>query len=123
VGERVLEGVLEIGEELRLVHELGRLQARQAAPQLVLGVLRGLEQQGPRQILADDRRDLEEALVFGRQAVDARGQDRLDGRRDLDRPGVLAEAVRTALPDEHLHLDEGPDALLQKERVALRAAR
>ena len=37
VGERVLERVLQVGEQARLVQELGRLQARQALAQRVLG--------------------------------------------------------------------------------------
>ena len=37
VGQRVLEGVLEVGEQARLVEELGGLQVGEAAAQLVLG--------------------------------------------------------------------------------------
>jgi hypothetical protein len=37
VGERVLESVLEIGEQRRLVQQLRRLQARQSVAQRGLG--------------------------------------------------------------------------------------
>ncbi len=39
VGERVLEGVFEIGEEARLVEELGGLQMREPCAQRLLGQL------------------------------------------------------------------------------------
>ena len=39
VGQRVLEGVLEIGEQRGLVQELGRLQLRQPRPELFLRLL------------------------------------------------------------------------------------
>ena len=55
------------------------------------------------------------------EAIDARGQDRLDrGRhlRRLERPG---QAMRTALAGERAVLDQRSHALLEEERVALGA--
>src|SRR4051812_36352543 len=62
VGERVLEGVFEIGEQRCLVQELGGLEAGQALAQLALGQLcDGLEQRVG-DVLADHGRALEQAL-------------------------------------------------------------
>ena len=46
MGERVLEGVFELGEQARLVEELGRLQVREAAMERGLGQLGNGLQQG-----------------------------------------------------------------------------
>ena len=83
VGERVLERVLEIREEARLVEELGRLEMRRAPAKLVLGLVRDSLEERERHVLPDDGGGLEEALVVGRESIDARGEDRLRRRRDL----------------------------------------
>ena len=77
VRQGVLEGVVLLGEEPRLVEELGRLQVRQTAVQRRLGQLGNGLQQGQRHLRADDRGRLQEPLLLGRQAVDARRQHRL----------------------------------------------
>ena len=63
--ERVLEGVLEIREEARLVEELGGLEVGEPATQLFLGQLGDGEQERERHVLADDRGRLEQPLVLG----------------------------------------------------------
>ena len=84
VREGVLEGVFELGKEARLVEELGRLQVRQAAVERLLGhVGNGLEQ-GQGYLCADDGRGLQQALLLGRQPVDAGRQHRLHRGRHLD---------------------------------------
>ena len=124
VGERVLERVLEVGEEARLVEELGGLEVREPA--------RGARPPARRRwpgaaanghVLADDRGGLEQALVLGRQAVDARGQDRLHRGRDLDRSTGLRQPVGAALADQRPGLDQRPHALLEEERDCPRSAR
>ena len=55
VGERVLEGVFEVGEQARLVEELRRLKLGEAASELVLGQIGDGLEQGERHVLADDR--------------------------------------------------------------------
>jgi hypothetical protein len=52
----MLEGVLEIGEKLRLVEELRRLQPPEALEQLILSEPGDRLQDGPRHVLADDGR-------------------------------------------------------------------
>ena len=77
VGQGVLEGVLEVGKEASLVEKLAGLEGRETVPQDVLGNLRDRLEDRKGHILADDRGRLEEALRFGREPVDPRGQDRL----------------------------------------------
>ena len=55
VGQRVLEGVLEVGKELGLVDELGGLKPRQAETDFVLRPLGRFDEQGPWQVFSDDR--------------------------------------------------------------------
>ena len=85
VRQGVLEGVLALGEEPRLVEELGRLEVRQTAMQVVFGQLGNGLQQRQGHLCADDRGGLEQALLLRRQPVDARRQDRLHRGRHLDR--------------------------------------
>ena len=122
VGERVLEGVLEIGEELRLVDELGRLQAGQAAPQLVLGVLGDLAgaRSTARSLPMTDatwRRRLSSAASRSMRA--ARIAWTVAGIWIA--PAILASRYAPRSPTSTSSLDEGPHALLEEERVALRA--
>ena len=77
MGERVLERVLEIREEARLVEKLGRLETRETAPQRSSADVRDRLQQRERHVLADDGGGLEQPLVLGREAVDASREDRL----------------------------------------------
>ena len=119
VGERVLEGVLEIREEARLVQELGRLEVAEPPAKVVLGHVRDGLQERERHVLPDDGGGLEEPLVLGRQPVDARREDRLRRGRDLPRVRRLRHPIGPPLPDEHLGLHEGPHALLEEEGVPL----
>ncbi len=84
MGEGVLEGVLEVREEARLVQELGGLEAADRGAQLVLAQRgRRLEQRNGH-VLADHRGGLQERLVAGGQPVDAGGQHGLHRGGDLD---------------------------------------
>jgi hypothetical protein len=58
VGESVLEGIGALGDESRLIKELGRLQLPEFVPQLVLGHSGNCLEQGPRHFWANDRRGL-----------------------------------------------------------------
>ena len=121
MGQGVLERVLALGKQGGLIEELRRLQALQAALQLLAG--KGLDrlEQGERNVLADHRGGLKQGLVVRRKPVDARGEDGLDGRRDLDGVHRPFEAIGSALAREGSGLDQRPHALLQEERVSLRA--
>ena len=68
VRERVLEGVLEIRIEPRLVEELGGLQVVESATERLVRQLGDRLQQRERHVLADDGGDLEQALVLRRRA-------------------------------------------------------
>src|SRR4029077_8184648 len=58
VGERMLEGVLEIGEDARLVEELGRLKLTQPATDRLFLLVRYRQKEGQREVLPDDRGNL-----------------------------------------------------------------
>ena len=121
VRERVLERVLEVGEKLRLVHELGGLEVRKAPPQRFLVDLDNRAQKGERNVRPDDRGSLEHALFLRIEPVDARGDDGLHRRRHLQRVGRLHEPVGAALADQRASLDQRAHALLEEKRAALRA--
>ena len=79
VGERVLERVLEVRKEPGLVEELRGLQVSQLGAHLGLRRVGDGQEQREGHVLADDGGRLEQSLGLGRQAVDARGQDGLNG--------------------------------------------
>ena len=121
VGQGMLEGVLEVRKDAGLVEELRGLQAADGGVQLILGVLGNRLEQRKRHVLPDHRRRLENGLVPRRQPVDTGGQHGLHCGRDLDRWQRLRQPVGTALAQQGPGLDKRPHALLQEERVALRA--
>jgi hypothetical protein len=79
VGQRVLERELEVREEPDLVDELRSLETGQLGAHLGFRRVGNGEKQRDGHVLADDRGGLEQALFLGRQTVDARGQDGLNG--------------------------------------------
>ncbi len=119
VGQRVLEGVFGAGRQVDLVEELEALQLGQPAAQILIGGLGDGFEQGQRHVLADDRGDLQQGAMLGRQPVDAGGEHGLDGARDLDLVGGLRQAKMDRLADQHAGIDEGADDLLEEERRAL----
>ena len=98
MGERVLERVLEIRKQPRLVEELGGLEVVEPAAERLVRQLGDRLEQRERHVLADDGGDLEEALVLRGEPVDARRQDRLDRGRDLDRLDRLRQPVAPRSP-------------------------
>ena len=99
VRERVLEGVLQVREELRLV-------------------VRDRRQERVGHVLADHRGRLQELLLLVRQPVDPRCQDRLHRRRDLQRLHRPCQMVCSPLSYQRSRLHQRPHRLLQEERVA-----
>jgi hypothetical protein len=65
VRQGVLEGVLRLGEQARLIQEFCRLQVCQAAVQCRLGHVRNGLEQGERHVRANYRSGLEQAFVLG----------------------------------------------------------
>ena len=118
VGQRVLEGVLQIREELRLVEELRLLEMREPPPQGLLRLLRDRRQERVRHVLADHRGRLQEPLLLRRQPVDPRRQDRLHRGRHLQRLHRPRQPVRSARTIQRPRLHQRPHRLLQEERVA-----
>ena len=121
VGEGVLEGILALREEARLVEELGRLQMRKARRQPSSGTSAMACRSGQGHLGADDRRGLEQALLLRRQPVDARRQHRLHRGRHLNARQGLRQAIGARRADQHPGLHQGAHALLQEEGVALGA--
>ena len=121
VGQGMLEGVLALGKEARLVQELGRLQVRQATVERCLGQLGNGLEQGQGHLRANHGSRLEEAFRLGRQPVDAGRQHRLHRGRHLNGRQRLRQAIGSRLADQHPGLHQGAHALLQKEGIALGA--
>src|SRR2546426_2659592 len=112
VGQRVLEGVLEVGKELDLVQEVCSLQQGEATSELVRRKVGNRLKHLERHVCPDDRGCLEHGLFLGAQAVNPGGEERLHGDRHLDRVDGLQQTIGPGMPDEHLRLDEGPHAFL-----------
>ena len=121
VRQGMLEGVLVLREESRLVEELGRLEVRESAMQCRLGHLGNRLQQGQRDLRTNDGGGLEEALRLGGQAVNACCQHRLHRGWHLDGGQRLFQTIGARRADQHARFDQGPHALLQEERVPLGA--
>src|SRR5262245_1684513 len=85
LSERVLEAVLEVGEQLHRGEKLRGLKVRENAAKRVLRQPTDRLEERKRHILPNDRGGLEQTLVLGRQAIDAGGEDGLRRRRDLPR--------------------------------------
>ena len=103
------------------VEELRRLQLGQTAPQLERARFRdGLEErEGHR--FSDDRRRLQQVLDGRGQPVDPGSEYGLNGSRNLDRVQGLGEAEGSTGSNDHPGFDERAHALLEEERIALRA--
>jgi hypothetical protein len=117
----VLEGVLTLGEQTRLVQKFGRLEMRQVALQRLVGQLGNGLQQRPGNFHTDHRRPLQEPLLLRRQAVDAGRQHRLHRGGHLNGRERCIETVGIRLPHQPPGLHQGADALFQKEGIALSA--
>jgi hypothetical protein len=79
-------------------------------------------QEDERHVLADHRGRLEQALVLGRQTVDARRQHGLHRDRHLRARKGARQPVAAALARQDAALDQATNALLDEEGVALGAS-
>ena len=118
--QRVLERVLRIGKEACLVQKLRGLQKRELSAHALLGLIGDGVEQNERDVLSDDSGRLQQLLLRRWEPVNPGGQDRLDRGRNLNIVECLGEAIGPALTHQGLRLYEGPHALFQKERVAIR---
>ena len=119
MGERVLERVLEVGEEARLVDKLGRLKVSQLTTERLLVLVRDSLEESEGKVLPDDRGNLEEPLLIGRQAVDARGQDGLHRAGHVDGGQVARQLVGASRARQRARLDQRSYTLLEEKRIAL----
>jgi hypothetical protein len=117
VGQSMLEGVLEVREQARLVKELGALEVGEATTKVGFVLFGNRLQECERYVVADHGGSLEESLLGDGQSVDASGQDRLDAGRNLEGVRGLGDEVGAGPPDQHLRLDQGSDTFLEEEWV------
>ena len=117
VGQGVLERVFEVREEAPLVQEVGGLEPGQPVPKLVFGEIGDRLEQRKRHVVPDHGGGLEQPLLIGGEAIDARREHGLDGGRHADRGHGAGQAVRAALADQRAVFHHGADALLQEERI------
>src|SRR5262249_51018574 len=120
VGQGVLERVLEVWEQPRLIEKLAGLEGGETAAERFLRPLGESLKERERHVLTKNGRGLEESFVLRRESVDAGGQNRLGRRRDLQGLRRLRQPVGPSFPREDLRLDQRPDALLEEEGIALR---
>ena len=130
LSEDVLEGVLVLGEEARLIEELGRLEVRETVMQRRLGPLGHGLQQRHGDFGADDGGGLQELFLLQRQAVDAGRQHGLHGRGELQggeahpalalQRALFHQRLSDFLKEEGIALRLGEDRLGQRGRDSLR---
>src|SRR5215813_5721540 len=100
VGQGVLERVLVLWEEPRLVEEPSHLEPRKPRAQLLVGGLADFSEQCNRDVPTDHGRRLEEPLLLRLEPVDPRGEQRLHRYRDVNITDIRREAVGTLLARE-----------------------
>ena len=118
--QRVLERVLRIGKEAGLIEKLPGLQKRELAAHALLRLIGDGVEQDERDVLSDNGGRLQQLLLRRWEPVDPGGQDGLDRGRNMNSVEGVSEAIGPALSDKGLRFHEGPHALFQKERVAIR---
>ena len=118
--QRVLERVLRLRKEARLVEKFRGLQVRELSAEIRLVPVGDGVKQVERDVLSDDSRRLQQLLLHEREPIDPRGQDCLNRGRHLNRIDGLDETIRPTLTHQGLGLHKSPHALFKKERVTLR---
>ncbi len=121
VRQGVLEGVFVLGEQARLVEELGRLEVRQAAMQRRPRAARQWPAAAARAPPCQSPRRSGGGVSPPGQAVDARRQHRLHRGWHLKAGERLRQAIGPRLAHQHPGLHQGAHALFQKEGIALGA--
>src|SRR5262249_31677729 len=98
--------------------ELGGLERFEATAERLVRQLGDRAQERKRDILANHRGGLKQALVLRREPVDAGRQDRLDGGGGLERRQWPRQPGPAALARQCSGLGQCPDGLLQEEGIA-----
>src|SRR5260370_12786107 len=117
--ERMLEGVLEVGEAARFVEKLSRLEVTQPATERLLVLVRDRLEEGKGEVLPDDRGSLEEPFLLGGQTVDARGQNGLHCAGHVDRRQTTRQLVGASWARQCARLDQRANTLLDEKWIAL----
>src|SRR5258705_486628 len=118
LGERMLEGVLDLGEEHLLEDQIASAERANGVFQLRLGNLADPLEDRLREALADDRRGLQKAPLALGKPIDARRQQRLDRRRYAELGDGPDQPIRPAPALQAAPLDQRLDDLLDEERIA-----
>src|SRR5438132_897789 len=121
LGQRVLEGVLDLRIERLLVEELGSRERMESGGQVSVAEISNAPENRLGEPLADHRRRLQHPLLPLGETVDARGEDALHGRGQADLLRGPDQLVRTPASRDHARLDQRLDDLLDEERIAARA--
>jgi hypothetical protein len=120
LGQRMLEGVLPLGTARPLADQLRPQEVGQRTIQVARRAAN--RRHGPvLEQAADNRGVLEDRLGGPRQPVNARREDPAEGGGDGPLFRVLTNDPPLALAAEDALLDERPNDLFQKERVAFGA--
>lgn len=114
VGERMLERVLGVREELGLVEELGGLKVCETFPERIVGCVGNGCEEGERDVFADHGCGLKEPFVVRLQAVDTGRENRLRRRWNLQAIGRSGQAIGSGVARQDVRLDERAHALLEK---------
>ncbi len=118
LSQRMPEGVLRFGVQRALEDELGALEPRERAGQIARGEVGDPLEDGPWELLADQRRGLEQPpLPFG-ETVDASREHGLDRGRDLQLRKRAHQAIVAAAAFEDSALDQRSRDLLGEEGIA-----
>ena len=119
--EGMLEGVLRVRIERRLVEKLRPHERLQRGAELRLRLPGHALQDGLRELLPDHRGRLEHGLLPLAEAVDPRGQDGLHGGGEGEPLRRLHELIRAPRPLQAAALDQRLHDLLDEEGVPARA--
>ena len=121
VCERMLEGVLDVGIQRLLEHELRLHERGQASSKLLTRQIRDARQDRLGDLLPDHRCGLQHLLLAFSEPVDPGRQHALHGRGDLERLHGRDEAVGRSLALELSGLDQAAYRLFREEGVAARS--
>src|SRR5205814_3562800 len=103
------------GEDEALPHERVQVQA-DAVRELRR---RELDDGAPPELLADDRRALDDRLLLGIEPIEPRSEQRVDRRRDRQLANLTRDPP-AVLEHERAVVHQPADALFQQQRVAVR---
>ena len=117
----MLEGILQLREEARLVQELCSLELSEVAVQVGVWQVGNGSQKGIRYLCANDRSGLQQALGLGREPVDAGREHGLHARWHLDTLQRLRQAIGACLTHQYASLYQRAHALFQEKGIASRA--